>query len=45
MKRTNPLYSSPEAFPLASVLAPHMDAYTAHLQLGRPSSTVNLATH
>ncbi|HUX17758.1 MAG TPA: site-specific integrase [Acidithiobacillus sp.] len=35
MKRTNPLYSSPEAFLLASVLAPHMDAYTAHLQLGR----------
>ncbi|WP_441006728.1 hypothetical protein, partial [Acidithiobacillus thiooxidans] len=29
MKRTNPLYSSPEAFLLASVLAPHMGAYTA----------------
>jgi hypothetical protein len=29
IKRTNPLYSSPEAFLLASVLAPHMDSYTA----------------
>ncbi|MBU2845483.1 MULTISPECIES: hypothetical protein [Acidithiobacillus] len=42
MKRTNPLYSSPEAFLLASVLAPHMGAYSAHLQSGRyASSTIH----
>ena len=42
MKRTNPLYSSPEAFLLASVIAPHMGAYSAHLQSGRyASSTIH----
>lgn len=29
IKLTNPLYSFPEAILLASVLAPHMDSYTA----------------
>ncbi|MCR2830266.1 MULTISPECIES: hypothetical protein [Acidithiobacillus] len=29
MKPTNPLYSSPEEFILASELAPHMDLYKA----------------